>query len=125
MVKESISVSNETHEDLQGLLSAWCGSGATLDRFELLKGGYSCVNYLLVTTDGQQMVLKICKGYNTEAVELQANLAAYLFDHGFLECCHPYPLVAPNTERGVRYSSKIDGNPALLVNYIYGKAGAR
>eukprot|EP01031_Cornospumella_fuschlensis_P027179 gene27179-32835_t len=122
MVKESISVSNETHEDLQTMLYAWFGSDSVLKKFELLKGGYSCTNYLLITADDNKWVLKICKGYDTQAVELQANLAAYLFDHGFLQCCHPFRIV-DTSDPAVQYSSKIAENPAILVNYIYGKAG--
>lgn len=143
MVKESLAEAHETLEDITELVSRWWVD-AIVEDFSLLKGGYSATNYLVkllpqpqpqppqqqqeqqVVSDNleetRKVVLKICKGYDLSAVEQQGQIAAFLHDKGFYQCCAPYPLLSKD-DHEKHYVTMFGSHPVMIVNYLNGVGG--
>eukprot|EP00981_Chlorochromonas_danica_P010088 scaffold3044_cov176-Ochromonas_danica.AAC.6 len=137
MVKESLAEVHETLEDITELVSRWWMDYVVED-FSLLKGGYSATNYLVKLLrqpqqqqgvvgdnleEARKVVLKICKGYDLSAVEQQGQIAAYLHDHGFRQCCAPYPLLSRDDDNKIHYVTMFGSHPVMIVNYLNGVGG--
>lgn len=123
MVKAAVDHRHDNLEGVSEMLKLWFPE-RHVTTFRTLRGGYSGTNYLVETDIGEQYVLKIAHGYNADDVEEQAKLGAYLKSKNFSGCCYPHP-VAMHDECGSshRYVAMIDeSEPALLLNYIRGRA---